>query len=527
VTQTEATRTRSGWPGFAMAVLFLLASLVLHRHFFHDDAYIVLRYAQRWLAGQGLTWNAGERVEGFSSPFWLVQVALLGRLGLALPFAARVLGLAYAVATVLLWYRARAAPAGLLALVTVPGFAMWSWGGLETLCACFWMLWALYLVWPGRDEPWPRTRSALLAFALAAVALGRPEGPAVALAICAVAWPARSRSLLLAALAAGVAFASYECFRLLYFGDFIANAARAKALGLPVGARLEDAAVYVAKTSPQWLGSVLVATWLLGTSPARRRAAWLLLPALPLLAVVVVGGGDHMAGARLLVGVTAVACFAGALAPPSPRPWIRRSSLVLAALAALWQLQLSTRYPAGPNPAAALGEIVGQTLERRLPPGTVVASATAGSLPYFAPSLSFIDTLGLNDRHIARQPPAALPRGLPDADDWATVPGHVRGDGSYVLRRRPDVIILGGANGDIEPWFLGDYQLMMAESFRAAYAPWRLLAEVPSVAQPWLADELHASGRLPIVVYARRDSPAWAALSGQGEPVAPPWARAH
>ena len=320
---------------------------------------------------------------------------------------------------------------------------------------------------------------------------------------------------------------AYQSFRLLYFGDFVANGARAKTLGLPVGARVEDAAIYLGKTSPQWLGSALVAAWLLGTSPSGRRAGWLLLPLLPLLAAVFAGGGDHMAGARLLVGSAALVCFAGALAPPSPRRWIRRTSIVLAALAALWQLQLSWRYPAGPNPAAALGEIVGQTLDRHLPPGTLVASATAGSLPYFAPSLLFLDTLGLNDRHIARQPPAPLPRGLPDADGWAVVPGHARGDGRYVLSRGPDVIMLGGANGDVEPWFLGDYQLLLAESFRAAYAPWRLLADVPPAARPWLADELDASsGRLPIVLYARRGSPAWAVLARQAMPLPPPWAAA-
>ena len=73
--------------------------------------------------------------------------------------------------------------------------------------------------------------------------------------------------------------------------------------------------------------------------------------------------------------------------------------------------------------------------------------------------------------------------------------------------------MLGGANGDLAPWFLGDYQLLMAKGFQAAYAPWRLLIDVPQSSRPWVEDEIDAgSGRLPLTLYVRRDSPAWAAV---------------
>ena len=525
-TPADSSTARSGWPLFASAALLLTAGLLIHRHFFHDDAYVSLRYAERWLAGKGLTWNDGERVEGFSSPAWLAQLALLARLGVDLPLAARGLGLAYALAILVLWHRARVEPAGLLALVTVPGFAMWTWGGLETISAGFWMLLAMVLLWRRRERPWALSSKLLAALSLTFVALGRPEGIVVALAVLGGAWPDRRSPRLALAAGLGVVFAGYEAFRLLYFGDFIANAARAKTLGLPIGARLEDAAIYLVKTAPQWLGAVLVAAWLFATSPLRRRAAWMLLPLLPLLAVVFAGGGDHMPGARLLLAPVAALCLAASLAPPSPRRAARRITLWLAALAALWQLQLTWRHPAALNPAAAVGESVGRGLAARFAPGTVVASATAGSLPYFAPALSFIDTLGLNDRHIARETPATLPRALADTDNWVGVPGHSRGDGAYVLARRPDIVILGGANGDLAPWFLGDYQLLLAKGFQMSYAPWRLLVEVPPSARPWVEDELDAaSGRLRVTLYVRRDSPAWAVVAAQATPLPPPWSQ--
>ena len=523
------SRRLRAWPLLAIAGLALVLGLWRQRHFFHDDAYVSLRYADRLLAGRGLTWNDGEPVEGFSSPSWLAQVVLLGTLGIPLPLAARLLGVAYALATLVLWSRAKAEPAGLLVLVTVSGFPLWSWGGLETIAACFWTLATMILLLRIPLQQAFSRNGALLGLALAAVALARPEGIAVGVSLLCAVWPARrKRSLVTSAAVLVAAWVAYESFRLAYFGDWIANGARAKTLGLPLGMRIESAAIYLAKTSPQWLGAVFVAAWMLAWSPQRKRTCGLLLPALPLVCVVVLGGGDHMLGARFMLAPVAVMCFAGSLAPASPRRWVRTATPLLAMACGLWQFQMAWRHQAAPNPAAAIGEIVGRALETGLAPGTLVATATAGSVPYFAPSLAFIDTLGLNDRHIARQSPAAIPVALDQAENWAAVPGHVRGDGDYVLSRHPEVIMLGGANGDIAPWFLGDYQVITSKAFQSAYAPWRLLVAVPPDLQPWVADEIDAkTGRLPVTLYVRRDTPAWSAMARKAEPLSPLWASAQ
>ena len=517
---------------FGVALLALLVGLLIHRRFFHDDAYISLRYAERLLAGKGLTWNDGERVEGFSNPLWLAHIVLLGLVGVPLALAAQVLGVLYALATVILWCRcetSRADPAGLLVLVTIPGWALWALGGLETISACFWILMALVLVWGMRDAPPSRARALGFGFSLAAVALGRPEGIAVSLALlCAAAFVRRGRDLLLAAAPLALLYGGYQIFRLAYFGDWIANAARAKAMDLPLTTLLADATTYVIGSAREWLAAALVATWMIVNSPDRRRVLLLLLPCLPLLALVIVGGGDHMLGARFMLAPVAVLALAGSLAAPSPRSGVRATTLVLVGISALWQLQLSWRHPAERNPAAALGEFVGRVLEDRLPSGTLIAAATAGSVPYFARSFSFIDTLGINDRHIARIVPVPMPRALSEPDGWFAVPGHRRGDGAYVLARRPDLIMLGGAHGDIDPWFLGDFQLLMSARFRADYAPWRLLVPVPSSYRAWVVDQIDPqTGRLPITLYVRRDSRVWPVVARQGEPLRPPWMAEH
>ncbi|MCA9625478.1 MAG: hypothetical protein KC731_40935, partial [Myxococcales bacterium] len=66
------------WPDLA-ALAIGLALLALHARRYLplvvDDAYISLRYADRLLAGDGLTWTAGEAVEGYSNLAWTLGLA--------------------------------------------------------------------------------------------------------------------------------------------------------------------------------------------------------------------------------------------------------------------------------------------------------------------------------------------------------------------------------------------------------------------------------------------------------------------
>src|SRR6478735_11265017 len=58
--------------------LLLWAHTRYYAPFFTDDGFISLRYTQRFLHGQGLTWNDGERVEGYSNLLWVLLTAIPG-----------------------------------------------------------------------------------------------------------------------------------------------------------------------------------------------------------------------------------------------------------------------------------------------------------------------------------------------------------------------------------------------------------------------------------------------------------------
>src|SRR5207244_5605095 len=66
-----------------------------------DDAFINFRYAENLAAGLGPVFNAGERVEGYTTPAWVFLLAGLHRLGAPLLGTAHVLGIAAAATTVL------------------------------------------------------------------------------------------------------------------------------------------------------------------------------------------------------------------------------------------------------------------------------------------------------------------------------------------------------------------------------------------------------------------------------------------
>lgn len=60
-----------------------------------DDAYISFRYAQNLIDGEGLVYNAGERVEGYTNFLWVIILAFAkGVLGLDFLLVSRVLGVA-------------------------------------------------------------------------------------------------------------------------------------------------------------------------------------------------------------------------------------------------------------------------------------------------------------------------------------------------------------------------------------------------------------------------------------------------
>lgn len=290
----------------ALCGLLFVASMLPRASYTVDDAFIYQRFARNALAGEGLVFNPGEAVEGYSSPLWMLLLWLGASLGAKGFVFARLLGIACTLAAVgsfayLLARRCRPGLAlGVGALFALsPGLAWWSGSGMDTPLVV--LLMVFFVVGLFDDSPrWVLSAAALLAIA-------RPEGPIFLV----VAWAwiigrARAgklppRRAWLAASAGAAPLLAWLVFRRISYGAWLANSAWAK-LGRPATPSSADYGALEywgeilmrAPASVIALAAGLVALRSMQDAELRRRLAWLGAPVLAGTAFLSFVGGDWM-----------------------------------------------------------------------------------------------------------------------------------------------------------------------------------------------------------------------------------------
>ncbi len=199
--------------------------------FFADDAFITLRYGQYlWEHGAPI-YNLGQRVEGYTSPLWLLfaavahcsehPVEVMQGLG-GLAGALWLFGLARMWKC--LWPKSPAG--GMLVLVATAllcPVAAWTMGGLETPLFGALLTWSITLAAPLTKEKKGYRRALAVGFLLALTTFARPEGALVAAAVGGsilllrlrkVQW--RAPVLMMGTYAAFVG--AHVVWRILYYG---------------------------------------------------------------------------------------------------------------------------------------------------------------------------------------------------------------------------------------------------------------------------------------------------------------------
>jgi arabinofuranosyltransferase len=478
--------------------IFVLAALAItvvgfwqYHRFFHDDAYISLRYAHNFLHGDGLVWNPGERVEGYSNFLLVILVSGLGKLGVDLVPATRVIGVAsFALLALFVaigsfrWRRGDETDHALWLLptiftVTSLPLIIWSMGGLETVLftlLCTIGFWQFAESLDGNSR-----RSTIAGFALGLASVTHPEGGlffgiAFLFGVCLKlrGKTGSSRWLVSATGAFLAVLVPLIIFRLSYYGDFVPNTWYVK--GSFAFEKLIRGFTYLSEYFLAWPLMLPAAVFLLawrGVGRAlERKTIYLAVTILLYLLYVAMVGGDHMPAFRFLVPIIPVTGFLIYLCLRSlAERWSPRfRSLTVPIMLVLCGLQIpfpaeATSRAQITDGAAFLGKVVGEYIATNWPRGSLIALNTAGSTPYYAPNDRFIDMLGLNDKTIARR------KDVPMLAAYQWVPGHEKGDGAYVLSRRPDFIICGGSNGDFvkNRWFLTELELLGLPEFARDY----------------------------------------------------------
>lgn len=232
-------------------LVYLVAACValLHLGFYFprtvDDMFIYLRYGENIAAGLGAVYNAGEPVEGFSSPLFMALVALGDVLGVGGVTWTKVLALGSFACVMLGTARVSREVFGLsplLSAVSVLAVALnsyvvsWTMYGLETPLFMATLLFTILLTHRALTVPDRRTGVAL-GLVGGALTLSRPEGALYLAAIGvgallntgdAKAWIARLRTALLPVIIATGIFLGYLSLRLVYFGRPFAHTYYAK-----------------------------------------------------------------------------------------------------------------------------------------------------------------------------------------------------------------------------------------------------------------------------------------------------------
>jgi hypothetical protein len=393
-----------------------------------DDAFIALRYAQNLLAGHGLVFNLGERVEGYTDLLWVLLVALGTWVsGVELPLVALIFNLVIVAANVaLVAATARRIFGGgfPLAAVLLAGHGVFlnhGTTGLETGLLALLVQLALYALAGA-----PSRRSAFLSgVALVLAVLTRPDAALFLPVAAAAVWIRAQRTErlrhLLALSAPGLLLVGVEIWRLAYYGDWLPNTAYTKSAG---GAYWSQGFVYLTEF---WLGSaslpwaIIASIWALrGRAPAYARVFVGLIAALQ---IVYVGriGGDFMSGrffvvllpllalsaegawrdlgvrrpviAAALAGLLVAGLNSGSLQRPTYVRWYIADEGSLYRVKTWWPVTIDhASYDIGTSLAATL-------TDRGIRP--TIALGTIGMVGYYS-RLPLIDLHGLTDRTVAR-----------------------------------------------------------------------------------------------------------------------------
>jgi hypothetical protein len=471
-------------------LLVAAAGLVAHAllyPFISDDAYISFRYAHNLAYHNELTFNLGERVEGYTNFLWTVLLGLLLKLRLRPDVMARLLGALFGVVVLVLTYiltrlyrGGRPSPwdsLGALTLSGTAGFAVWCSGGLETQMFTALGLGGMTLY---VAEHVGRVRWRLSGLVLALAAMTRPEGlmlfglTGIHLLGANLVGERRLRPRLaeLGWLLGFLApFGLFFLWRYSYYGFPLPNTYYVKAgegasasaikWGLPyLWDFVRDNKLYV--LAPLLIGFLVVRPRTPWSREDPRRLvrplflwSYLGLVGLTYAAYVVYVGGDFMAMGRFFVPITPILALLVQESVrelverwprrPSPDQWRPlRFGVAAAGLAALLVVnsvgryrdnQKLTYYRWGLDTIAYLKKFaddrikVGTWMRRNLPKDTHLAVGGAGAIVY-ASRLRSLDTFGLNDLWIAHNMPRTGDR-----------PGHTKSAPEhYILKQKPDLM---------------------------------------------------------------------------------------
>ncbi|UCB51561.1 MAG: hypothetical protein JSV10_06080, partial [Candidatus Zixiibacteriota bacterium] len=91
-----------------LILLIIVGVFVVHclsLDFTQDDAFVSYRYVENFIQGNGLVFNSGERVEGYTNFLWIIVLSVFAQLGLNIIVVSKILGVASGCTALILLYQ--------------------------------------------------------------------------------------------------------------------------------------------------------------------------------------------------------------------------------------------------------------------------------------------------------------------------------------------------------------------------------------------------------------------------------------
>ncbi len=452
-----------------LAMVIALGHQAVFVHWTCDDAFVSYRYAENLSHGQGLVFNSGEKVEGFSNFSWVVLLAFFNRFGLSPLWVSKAFSVLISLLLIGHVFKiARESGVGHVGALlcsflvgSATSLAYFSMSGLETLLYTFLLLLAVtlnkkFIAAPSKGTLW------ILYIVLLCVAITRPEG-ILFLLISSVYHAGQGlrqkkgealKTTLPVPLLFLSLYAGFIVLRYVYYADIFPNTFYAKPLGTFVEAGYN--AFFINFSSGFISGSFFLFPLLL-LMAHKRFLFQNLYPVLFCLAQVFFMSytGDWMAFGRFFFPVFPLAvvltlAFLGSLRAGFSTQRYKLLApltafavwLVFAGLNGMQTIRAvadKDDYPYLVMNSAELTK-VGKWLKGNFSPETKISLRRQGAVPYYSQMRS-LDFLGLTDRTIARM-----------VFHKKDLTEESRLIARYIVQQGPDLIILFSSKSEIRGW---------------------------------------------------------------------------
>lgn len=412
-----------------------------------DDAYITYRYAQNFADGNGIVFNAGERVEGYSNFLYVLIMSLVCKFIKVKEyiyfFSVGINGVLTVIAYLIFVdflkksLDSKRVLIGGMLFVCNPLIWLNCASGLETMLILLiqigsWVNLQYYL--DVKDKSKLFNLCIFLAFSI----ISRIDGFILPILVLSYLLIKRDRvGAIFTAITLGIVQGLYSIWRYIYYGDIIGNTYYAKVSGTVIQrlySGLNDLVQIVFSTGYWVYFTLLIITFIIILKRRERSfldkfqvipfeyyftAAW--------LCYWIYIGGDVFKerfllilfpmGIRVLLTLLKKENYTGIIIG------VITVCLLLQMVPLLSDSRFSYNYPKYDR-WITLGEYIGKRY-----PNKVIAIDAAGKVPFFS-GLQTIDMLGLNDKYI----------GKIDVTGKNFVVGHNKYDSEYILSKKPDLI---------------------------------------------------------------------------------------